>query len=170
MGRYGSRVCDVPWTIREGIPGDFEFLTSMLAHAAVWQQGADVPESEAVLAIPELARYIGGWPRPGDFALFAVGPAPIGAVWWRQLTAREAGFGYVADDIPEIAMAVRPDCRGRGIGTTLLQGLIATAEGEGLPALSLSVDRENPAIHLYERLGFTAIGGAGSSLTMVRRF
>ncbi len=142
----------------------------MLAHAAVWQQGADVPESEAVLAIPELARYIEGWPRRGDFALIAVGPAPIGAVWWRQLTESDAGFGYVADDIPEIAMAVRPHCRGRGIGTALLQSLIASAEGERLPALSLSVDRDNPAIHLYQRLGFTTIGGAGSSVTMVRRF
>ncbi len=160
---------DAPWTIRQADPEDFEFLACMLGHAATWQPGACVPEIEIILAIPELARYIDGWPRAGDYALIAVGAAPLGAAWWRQLRADDAGYGYVADDTPEIVIAVRPDYRGRGIGRALLETLLVRAEGCGLPALSLSVDRDNPATHLYERLGFVATGGVDNSLTMVHR-
>ncbi|HEY1884077.1 MAG TPA: GNAT family N-acetyltransferase [Candidatus Cybelea sp.] len=47
--------------------------------------------------------------------------------------------------------------RNRGIGTQLLSGLIAEAAAAGIP-LRLSTAKINPALRLYERLGFRAIG------------
>ncbi|HEX3370561.1 MAG TPA: GNAT family N-acetyltransferase [Candidatus Cybelea sp.] len=45
--------------------------------------------------------------------------------------------------------------RNRGVGTQLLSGLIAEAAGADIP-LRLSTAKINPAVRLYERLGFRA--------------
>ena len=57
--------------------------------------------------------------------------------------------------------------RRRGVGTRLLAALVAEAERSALPALSLSVEPDNPAARLYERLGFRTVGVNGGSLTML---
>src|SRR5262249_45086026 len=62
------------------------------------------------------------------------------------------GFG-------EVAMAVAPAQRGRGIGSALLVAAIDTARAEGLHKLSLSVFAHNEAaIGLYRKLGFVEEG------------
>jgi len=62
------------------------------------------------------------------------------------------GFG-------EVAMAVAPGHRGRGIGTALLAAAIDTARAEGMHKLSLSVFAHNEdAIGLYRKLGFVEEG------------
>jgi hypothetical protein len=38
-----------------------------------------------------------------------------------------------------------------------------------VPAISLSCDPANPAMRLYERLGFVAVGESGTSITMLKR-
>lgn len=70
-------------------------------------------------------------------------------------------------ETPELTIAVRQDLRGRGIGGALLDELIAAARKAGLPALSLSVEPDNPALRLYERAAFRVIG-TGKVLTMIR--
>ncbi len=72
-----------------------------------------------------------------------------------------------ADATPELAIAVWPHWRGRGVGTGLLRALLETAD-ERYAAVSLSVSRENPARRLYERFGFETVAEAGTSLTMRR--
>lgn len=55
--------------------------------------------------------------------------------------------------IPEnllVYIAVHQKTRGQGIGKKLIQKVLETIEG----SIALHVDQENPAIHLYERLGF----------------
>jgi ribosomal protein S18 acetylase RimI-like enzyme len=46
-----------------------------------------------------------------------------------------------------------PGAQGRGLGSTLVEGVIADARAAGA-SLRLEVLRENPARRLYERLGF----------------
>lgn len=58
-----------------------------------------------------------------------------------------------AGDIRIVDIALMPEWRGQGLGTTLLQELIGRAHRAG-KTVSLSVDAENPARSLYERLGF----------------
>jgi ribosomal protein S18 acetylase RimI-like enzyme len=62
---------------------------------------------------------------------------------------------------------VAPGVRGQGVGTRLLQRLLDTAVADRVPALSLSVESDNPAIRLYERVGFARVGAAGDSVTML---
>lgn len=58
-----------------------------------------------------------------------------------------------------IGITVRKAAWGRGIGTALLERLIAHAREQGLEILSLEVRSDNGrAIHLYEKFGFRKIG------------
>lgn len=66
-------------------------------------------------------------------------------------------------------MGVAPASRGRGVGTRLLNGLIAAASEQGLASLRLSVEPDNYARRLYERAGFRQVGQVGGSLTMLLR-
>jgi ribosomal protein S18 acetylase RimI-like enzyme len=65
-------------------------------------------------------------------------------------------YGFVDDATPVVAIAVDEFQRNRGIGRELLVGLADAARTDGAPALSLSVSRTNPALRLYERLGYRA--------------
>ncbi len=92
---------------------------------------------------------------------------PAGAVWYRLLPASDAGYGYVADDVPEVTIGVAAAHRGQGVAGELLERLKATAAAEGLRALSLSVEPGNHALRIYERAGFEHAGGSGGSVTLV---
>ncbi len=66
-------------------------------------------------------------------------------------------------------MAVLPEYRGMGVGTALLRAVISRGAEVGYRGISLSVDMRNPALHLYERLGFQAVK-SGKSLVMLLEF
>jgi ribosomal protein S18 acetylase RimI-like enzyme len=68
-------------------------------------------------------------------------------------------FGYVKDEIPELAIAVLPDYRRQGIGTRLLTQILGAAKIK-YSAVSLSVRANNPVLRLYERTGFIQIPGS----------
>ncbi|HEV7886791.1 MAG TPA: GNAT family N-acetyltransferase [Acidimicrobiales bacterium] len=54
-------------------------------------------------------------------------------------------------------VALLPEWRSRGIGTRIINDLVAEAEARGL-VLSLHVEHWNPVKRLYERLGFVVAG------------
>lgn len=123
------------------------------------------PFPRSVLDVPQIAHYAEGFGRPGDVGLVAetVAGAPIGAAWMRKYSSEDPAYGYVDDDTPELSIAVVAEHRGMGLGTALLTHLIAE-----MPRCSLSVDRRNPAVRLYERVGFETVERTGDSLTMLR--
>ena len=149
--------------IRRGSAADTQFMRAMLAHAYHWHvAGLDTE-------IP-LARYVDGWGRAGDIAVIAAeGPNPVGAAWCRRFSASAPGYGFVDEQTPELTIAVVPSRRRHGVGQELLDALVARATAEGVPALSLSVERGSPAVAFYERNGFAAAGEHGAALTMKRR-
>ncbi len=53
-------------------------------------------------------------------------------------------------------MSLVPEARGRGIGTSLIEAILARAERSG-HTVSLHVEPANPARRLYARLGFTVV-------------
>ncbi len=151
--------------LRDAAAGDEPFLRRMLLLAA-YRPGAEPPP------VPDdvVERYIEGWGRRGDVGVMAEdGGRAVGAAWFRVFTADRPGHGFVAADIPELAIAVEPAARGRGVGHGLLAALIERAAGRGLRGLSLSVSTDNAAaLELYRRIGFAPVRVDGSSLTMVR--
>ncbi len=55
-------------------------------------------------------------------------------------------------------VAVHPDYRRRGIATQLVEAAVHYVAARGCDTLSLQVREENPAVSLYERLGFRPQG------------
>jgi GNAT superfamily N-acetyltransferase len=145
----------------------------MLYEVVYWQDdGAEErPPLDELLARPELRRYVENWGRIGDGAIVALDRLnePVGAVWYRQFSAAEPGFGFVAPDVPELAMAVYPECRGQRVGSLLLGTLVSRARAGGSASISVSIAAENPARRLFARQGFeivprediTIAGGSG---------
>lgn len=161
-------------TVRAAVVGDEPFLWRMLLEAA--HAGDEVDGPDALRTMPELARYVEGWGRPGDIGVIATRQGePVGAAWLRLLVGDQAAYGYVDDSTPELAIAVDPALTGQGIGGTLLTRLLRDAEPR-FAAISLSVRGDNDARRLYERFGFRPVDGSevgnrvgGMSITMVRR-
>lgn len=66
-----------------------------------------------------------------------------------------------------VDIALLPVYRRQGIGSALLAEIIAEAEGKSLP-VRIHVERENPALQLYERLGFHLLEDKGVYLFLER--
>lgn len=149
--------------------GDLWFVREMLFEAAFWRDPARAPSLTSALAGPELAHYVDGWGRDGDVGFVArVGREAAGAVWTRLFTPDVPGYGYVDDVTPELSIGVRQDFRGRGIGSCLLTAMLAQARLDGRARVSLSVEVDNPALALYQRVGFDVVGKVAGAVTMVR--
>lgn len=142
----------------------------MLVAAAFWRPDGPSGGVADVLSRPQLAHYVVGWPRAGDLGVVALdGQRPVGAAWVRLFPEADPGYGFVDATTPELSMGVEQSWRGRGIGTRLLDALIAAAREEGLASLSLSVEADNYARRLYERAGFEQVDEAHGAVTMVLR-
>ena len=128
------------------------------------------PFERSILKQPEIAQYVKDWGRTSDSGFVALDDhdQPIGAIWLRLFSGEVKGFGYVNDQTRELSMALLPEYRGQGIGTSLLSCLIKWAEAHH-ENISLSVASENPASRLSEMQGFEAVGKQGDSITMRRK-
>lgn len=156
-------------SIRRLEPEDAPILWELLYHA-LHVPPHQPPFPRAIVHEPDLRRYAEDWGRPTDLGLLASGvDGAIGGAWLRLFSASEPGFGFVDEHTPELSIAVLPGHRGQGIGTMLMQRLLAEAK-ERFPAISLSVSTTNPAVRLYERLGFVPIAQQGASVTMLYRW
>jgi lincosamide nucleotidyltransferase A/C/D/E len=135
--------------IRPSEATDLEVLREMLFYAARWRPGQENDSRESVLSDDHVARYFEGWGRPGDAAFVAEEHAqPVGAAWVRLFTRERPGYGFIDSTIPELSIAVVP------------------ARQAGHRAVSLSVEVDNPALRLYERVGFKKVDQVGGSWTM----
>lgn len=75
---------------------------------------------------------------------------PIGRLWvdeWR-------------DQVRLVDIALVPEARGAGIGGMLVRGVLDRGAAAGKP-VTIHVEAYNPALHLYERLGFRRIDTNG---------
>jgi len=75
---------------------------------------------------------------------------PIGRLWideWR-------------DQIRLVDIALTPECRGSGIGSQLLHEVLQRGTAAG-KAVTIHVEAYNPALRLYQRLGFEKVDTNG---------
>src|SRR5262245_61504378 len=85
---------------------DFTFLATMLGEASVWRPDKATPTAVQVMADGRYSLYLAGWPRQGDYGLVAEQDEPVGAAWYRTYTEANHGYGFVAEDVPELSIAV----------------------------------------------------------------
>ena len=101
------------------------------------------------------AAYEGFGGRPDDSAFVAtVADRVIGACWVR--TTDE--YGHIDDQTPSFSISLYKPYRGRGIGTALMSAMLSQLKANAYARASLSVQKQNPALHLYERMGFRIVG------------
>lgn len=145
--------------IRELRADEVSFLKDMLYMAIAWNPERQLPLPKAeLLDLPQLTIFHEGWGREGDTALVAEREGqPVGLVWYRFFTEDVHGEGFVDEATPEVAIAVVEGQRGNGIGAALMQAIHERARADGVARVSLSVDHDNPARRLYERLGYVDV-------------
>ena len=141
-------------TIRELREGEIPLLTDFLYEAIYVPEGM-APPPRAIVEEDALQVYVRGFgSQPADTACVAEqGGSVVGAAWARITD----DYGHLDNDTPSLAIALKPEQRGQGIGTALLRALLAALHARGHAAASLSVRKANPAARLYARLGFITV-------------
>ena len=91
------------------------------------------------------------WPD-AERLIVELGNVPVGRLY----------LGWSDDRVRVIDISLLPEARRRGSGSALLRDLQRQARAAGL-AVALSVVPGNPALRLYERLGFVAVAGLDPS-------
>lgn len=69
-------------------------------------------------------------------------------------------LGRWKDEHRVIDIALLPEWRGRGFGAAMMRDILDEAAAAG-KAVRIHVEKNNPALHLYRRLGFQAVEDAG---------
>lgn len=127
------------YLIREMKKEEYCLLDDFLYEAIYIPEGMEPPD-RSVINCPELQEYIAEFgKRQHDKALVAeVQRNVVGAVWVRVMN----DYGHIDTDTPSLAVSVYREYRGQGIGTSLLNQLLAEEKAAGYSRISLSV--QNP--------------------------
>jgi ribosomal protein S18 acetylase RimI-like enzyme len=153
------------FSTRPWIADDVAFLWDML-YLSIHVPAGSMPPSRSVLEAPDIAHYLRDFGSGrGDDAQIASADdgRRIAAAFCRCQPATDPGYGFVAEEIPEVGMAVVDGWRGRGVGRALLTELLGRH-----PVMSLSVDADNDgARSLYESIGFVVLHRDGTAFTML---
>ncbi len=142
-------------TLRPIETGDDEFLRLVYAEArreeldqVRWEEGV----REAFLRMQfdaQTKHYFEHYPG-AQFSIIESGNQPVGRLYLARWTR----------EIRVIDIALIPAARGRGIGGLLLSEIIQEARAAG-KTVTIHVEKQNPALTLYRRLGFHSIEDKG---------
>ena len=143
---------------------EHDLLRKFLYHAIYLPEGVE-PPPRSVVDLPELQVYVTDFgTQPGDHCLVAeVERKVIGAAWCRIME----DYGHIDNDTPSLAISLLPEYRGQGTGTQLLNGLLRLLRENEYQRASLSVQKENPALRLYQRAGFRILAEKDTEYLML---
>lgn len=89
--------------------------------------------------------------KPDDRCLIAeTDGRVVGAIWGRIMN----DYGHIDDQTPSIAISLYKEYRNMGIGTELLRQMLELLRNDGYKSVSLSVQKANYAIRMYQKAGF----------------
>ena len=130
---------------------DYKCLPEFL-YQAIYIPAGEARPSRSIINEPEIFVYIKDFgTQPGDLGVVAEQNGQIiGAAWTRIISA----YGHIDEETPELAISLFPEFRGYGIGTKLMKKLFAVLRNGGYKQTSLSVQKDNPAVRFYQRLGY----------------
>ena len=150
--------------IRKIRPEEHNLLREFLYQAIYLPEGME-PPPRSIIDLPELQVYVTDFgTQPGDHCLVAeVERKVIGTAWCRIME----DYGHIDNDTPSLAISLLPEYRGQGTGTQLLNALLLLLRENGYQRASLSVQKENPALRLYQRAGFRILAEKGTEYLML---
>jgi len=162
-GLYG-RYTDVGF--RKLRAEETDLLKEFLYEAIFIPEGMEPPD-RSIVDLPELALYykdFGKGQADNCFLAEAEGKA-VGAVWTRLMD----DYGHVDDDTPSFAISLYKEYRSRGIGTVMMRLMLDHLRRQGYRSASLAVQKANPAVKMYRRVGFRTIRENDEEYIMVCR-
>ncbi len=145
-------------TIRKIKAEETNILEDMLYEAIYQAEGIpSVPKD--IIKNPEINVYIRNFGEKKDDHCFVAETDGkiVGAVWVRILADEIKGFGNIDNQTPEFAISLFKEYRNKGYGTMLMKEMIRHLKDKGYKQTSLSVNKDNYAILMYQNLGFSII-------------
>lgn len=106
------------------------------------------------------AAFEGFGELPDDRALVAEFDGEVVAACWVRTTDE---YGHIDEATPSFSISAYREHRGKGVGTALMSRMLDELLEEGYARTALSVQKENPAVRLYLRLGFCVVGNGFDS-------
>lgn len=152
--------------IRNIHPQEIPVLDDFLYEAIFIPQGVE-PPPRSIIEQDDLQVYVRGFgDDPHDHCLVAEVDGKIaGAVWVRIMD----DYGHLDSQTPSLAISLYKEYRGQGIGTQLLHQMMDLLRKEKYAQVSLSVQKENYALRMYQKAGFKIVEDRGEEMLMVAR-
>jgi len=137
--------------IRSIQPSEYFLLEEFLYQAIYIPEGEALPPRDVIFD-PNVYVYIKNFgDKKGDQGVIAeIDGKIVGAAWARIIPA----YGHLDESTPELAISVLTEYRGQGIGQDLMRFLFEILRKNGYARTSLSVQKNNPAVRFYMRLGY----------------
>ncbi|MDO4795567.1 MAG: GNAT family N-acetyltransferase [Brachymonas sp.] len=152
------------YKIRELKSCEIPLLDEFLYEAIFIPEGAQAPPRD-IVKHPDLQKYVADFGKKDDVCYVAeVEGKVVGAVWTRMIN----DYAHVDDETPSLSISLLKEYRNLGIGTALMKQIILTLKGRGYRQVSLSVQKANPAVRMYEKLGFEVARENEEDCIMIR--
>lgn len=153
-------------TVREIKEEEYALLEDFLYEAVFVPEGTPAPP-RSVVSLPELRVYVDGFgSRKDDTGMVAeVDGAVVGAIWARVMN----DYGHIDGETPSLAVSLYKEYRGHGIGAALLRAMLDLLKRKGYGLVSLSVQKANYALKMYEKAGFEVVDENEEEYIMLRR-
>lgn len=142
---------------------EIPLLKDFLYEAIFIPEGTVTPPRD-ILDDESLQVYIQDFGKSSDdYCLVAeVGDKVVGAIWSRIMN----DYGHIADDVPSIAISLYKEYRNQGIGSVLLKQMLDLLKSKGYKSVSLSVQKANYAMRMYQKAGFNILSDDGEEVIM----
>lgn len=140
-------------------------LLSDFLYEAIYIPDGTAAPPKSVITCPELQVYIAdfGNSKHDKALIVEVDGNIVGAIWARIMN----DYGHIDENTPSLAMSVLKAYRGMGIGTLLLTQMLLAEKAAGYAKISLSVQKDNYAVKLYRKAGFTTVKETTEEYIMV---
>ena len=153
------------YRIREIRENEYCILSEFLYEAIFIPEGTEKPP-KSIIEQPELQVYIADFGKSDDWCLVAeVKEKIVGAVWVRVMD----DYGHIDDETPSFAISLYEEYRNMGIGTVLMRDMLEFLKNKGYKQTSLSVQKANYAVRMYQKVGFEVIDENEEEYIMVCR-
>ena len=153
------------YRIREIRENEYCILSEFLYEAIFIPEGTEKPPKSIIEQL-ELQVYIADFGKSDDWCLVAeVKEKIVGAVWVRIMN----DYGHIDDETPSFAISLYEEYRNMGIGTVLMRDMLEFLKNKGYKQTSLSVQKANYAVRMYQKVGFEVIDKNEEEYIMVCR-
>jgi ribosomal protein S18 acetylase RimI-like enzyme len=142
------------FSIREISKEESHILSDFLYEAIYVPKGLKAP-LRSIIELPELQVYIKGFgEQKSDIGLVAEADGKIvGAIWTRIMN----DYGHIDECTPSLAISLYKEYRNHGIGTAMMLEMFKILKQRGYKKISLSVQKENYAVSMYIKLGYSVV-------------